>query len=561
KLTLASSPKLRTQERGHLPKAKLPTQEERVAAEMEEIQKHPFRARPLDRRIFESTGELGVPKVAARAVTEPVEFSLQVDRRSAQPRVRAPPAPVAQEPAFRAKPAPSQRRTATVAAAAAAQGVFKPTIPVSPKLRGGRRAASAPVRRQLPHPSATAAAPKRAPACKALTLTQPKAFQLSTSSRGEGEKQRARQQQEQDALDLAEARKVKAQPAPDFSRRSQAVKGEQKEMKPLTEVKPFQLRSSIRHKEAVASFQRESSSLAERESRESSGFHALPLPQTTYTAETERARAAHALVVPLPMQLQSGLRAAKRADFNQEVGEKQAKLEDVRNTLTKQQQQRESLEVQEWRRRAVEEGGLMFKAKPIGTADQYPSKAPPATPLTTPFSPKLLTKARSCMKEARHSVPLAALPLHKNTSHAPPHTHTAPSRALGSAAKPPPPPTSSPRARSSFATPAPAKTSLAVFGDAAAAIRAATAATNLGPAIRNAAANAAAAVAGEGAGVRVKGDTGGAPASASKLLSPCTPRTPCTASKMSTRSSLHKCADEAGAERRDAALTQALQAL
>jgi hypothetical protein len=137
---MASSPKLRTQERGqHIVKAKIPTQEEREAAEMEEIQKHPFRARPLDRRIFESTGELGVPKVAARPVTEPVEFSLQVDKRSTQPRVRAPlypPAAVeAEEPpsGFKAKPAPGQRKTSAGSSSTSSTSsayVFKVRIPL-----------------------------------------------------------------------------------------------------------------------------------------------------------------------------------------------------------------------------------------------------------------------------------------------------------------------------------------------------------------------------------------------------------------------------------------------
>ena len=115
KLTIGQSPKLRTKKRGQYAassKPRAPTAEERVSAEMEEIGRHPFRARKLDRRIFESAGELGVPKVAARPVTEPTEFQFQADKRSAQPRVRASVSSSSVSPtkrstsSFRAKPAP-----------------------------------------------------------------------------------------------------------------------------------------------------------------------------------------------------------------------------------------------------------------------------------------------------------------------------------------------------------------------------------------------------------------------------------------------------------------------
>jgi hypothetical protein len=291
-------------------------------------------------------------------------------------------------------------------------------------------------------------------------------------------------------------------------------------------VKPFQLRSSLRHEEAVANFQRESSSLAEREKL--SEFHALPVPKTTYRAETVSAPPAHALVVPLPMRLQSGLRAAKRADFNQEVGQNAAKLADMRNTLTKQKLQREGLEVQERRRKTIAEGGLMFQAKPISTADQYPTQAVPSTPLTTPFSPKLLTKARSCMKEARYppSVPLAAS-THSNST----VKH------------------SSPRARSSFATPASAKAPVSVFSQAWRPAPAPAA-----PAVPAAAAPAPFAATGAGAAV---------PASASKMISPSNSSS--SAKRLTRSSATPKGAvpgvEDAGEMQRDAALTQALQAL
>ena len=48
-----------------------------------------FKAKPIDKRIFDSMGELGVPKVAAKPVTETVPFELRIDKRAT---IRPPPA-------------------------------------------------------------------------------------------------------------------------------------------------------------------------------------------------------------------------------------------------------------------------------------------------------------------------------------------------------------------------------------------------------------------------------------------------------------------------------------
>jgi hypothetical protein len=114
-ITVGQSPKLRTKKRGQFAasRPKPPTHEEQEAAEMEEIGRHPFKALPLDRRIFDSAGEMGVPKVAARPVTEPHEFEFRSDKRTAQPRVRDLAATVgsAERPAlFKARPAPKADR-------------------------------------------------------------------------------------------------------------------------------------------------------------------------------------------------------------------------------------------------------------------------------------------------------------------------------------------------------------------------------------------------------------------------------------------------------------------
>ena len=60
--------------------------------------------------------------------------------------------------------------------------------------------------------------------------------------------------------------------------------------------------------------------------------------------------------------------------------------------------EKENREILELRKKTVEEGGLLFKAKPIQTKDVYKTKASVMQPLTQPKSPLLQTKNRGMMK-------------------------------------------------------------------------------------------------------------------------------------------------------------------
>ena len=82
KVTLPISPKLQTKRRGDYASAThQKTYEERIDDEMKEIKEHPFKAKAINKRIFESNGELGVPKVEAKKTTEPIAFNLRLDLR------------------------------------------------------------------------------------------------------------------------------------------------------------------------------------------------------------------------------------------------------------------------------------------------------------------------------------------------------------------------------------------------------------------------------------------------------------------------------------------------
>jgi hypothetical protein len=51
--------------------------------EEEIMQAHQYKSKPVDHRIFESMGDMGVPKVKSRPLTEPVDIHFHSDERMA----------------------------------------------------------------------------------------------------------------------------------------------------------------------------------------------------------------------------------------------------------------------------------------------------------------------------------------------------------------------------------------------------------------------------------------------------------------------------------------------
>ena len=283
---------------------------------------------------------------------------------------------------------------------------------MSPKFNGGARASVAPARRQRVPFSLTATSTASAPA-EPLKLTEPKEFKFRSDNRGEFHKAQLEKQIAQEQEALAAARERKAQPMPDFNKpvfQPDLVSHKA----PATETKPFQLRSSARHADAVTAFQQEVTHLAEAE--KAASFHARPVPATTYKPDYEYTEPVdHIPVVPLPMTLESARRALKRQEFDLVMGQKMAQLEVMQESIAKQKLEQENERIRELRRKSVEDGGLMFKAKPVITKDQFPTKFVPSAPLTTPLSPQLRTATKIRPSSIANSTPLASSGLAKTS--------------------------------------------------------------------------------------------------------------------------------------------------
>ena len=230
----------------------------------------PFKAQPIDQNVFESHGDLGVPRVEKKACTVPVEFHFAIEERvqarhaddvMAEPHV---------EP-FRANPVPSYI-FAGVTGVPPKQPITL-TVPESPAITKPRKITvepEAPVLQFKAHPMPD--------------LTQ--VFQPVHSVNTIEIKPFERQEQYPDPREvraqlaaeeerkLAEMRTFHANPVPT----SDPFPVPQVEQRPVTVPEPFNLESEKRHEEYVQVFTEKVEKMTEEE-RKAAEFKAQPVPK------------------------------------------------------------------------------------------------------------------------------------------------------------------------------------------------------------------------------------------------------------------------------------------
>lgn len=386
-LTVAHAPVLQTELRSKsAQRSRVQSREEREEQLMQELQAKPFKARPLDRRIlYESAGDIGVPKVQPKPVTEAVGFELQYEKaRASHQHTEPSEGPSVPESAFKARPVPV---TLKEPAPLPPKREVSLTLPMSPKMHGGERASSAPARRQKPHHAQQEAerqqreqAQLQAAAQKPRGVTQPQEFSLLTASRGAHyqamleEKVQREQEQLQAYLGAMQSQQriastklmrralqtvdVPAKPAP----------------RDATVPQPFQLSSVGKHEEARERLRAKKQLEDAQRVQQASAFKAKPVPKTLFE-DTENVLqhnrqhvAPHEPVQPQKVVLESDLRAEKRRQFDAQVAEKQAAQAAAKREGEQRQAEAEQRLLQELRRKTIAEGGLVFKAQPVGLA-------------------------------------------------------------------------------------------------------------------------------------------------------------------------------------------------
>eukprot|EP01041_Mallomonas_annulata_P009729 gene9729-20233_t len=419
RLTQPVSPTLQTRIRSTQHASPPPRNSQDVKDEIDvEEMKFKFKARTVDQRIFQSAGELGVPKIPPKATTETRTIRLQTEERSElrKAKVVIPKETEGMKP-FKARPVPASLYEARTVVPLTNSGNSnnnnsKPPLRGKPKVqsaapvsadaavpRDRRRSTSAPPARVLQPtvtvpPVARAQSPSPRPA---LTLTEPKEFNLRTNQRGlmHQATMAHRRKQEEDGIRMA--REVSARPLPDLSRPF-VPKILPKE---LTEFEEFTLVSVQRHRAASAAFLREL--MVKEEDDKQSSFRARELPGTTYKPVVITHPEDRPPVVPTVVELASDSRAQRRKVFDDSVAVKKLQQIQERAAHERQQQLDEDDEIRLLRSKPVSEGGFTFKAAPVLMTDPFPVKAQPIMPLTEPMSPHLHTAARKRLQDRMES--------------------------------------------------------------------------------------------------------------------------------------------------------------
>lgn len=274
-------------------RARPSTAKSRDELEAEELARiPPFKALPLNMKVLESHGELGVPKVTKRPLTEPQEFHLKTDARA---QLRPPPAP-----------AEDRRRTR------------KRTATEAELLQQGR-------------------------------ITAPSPFNLKTEERGMEKERRLQEQVVAEEARRRSLRNPRAQPLPATTDMPQVVRRPQVPLPTVPE--PFELESLKRHKEEVRRLESERR-LAARQEAAAHEFHALPnLSNVAPPMVPEKSR--KPLTQIWDKQLRSEVRAVERTQFDKQLEEKHMANAQQRAVLEARRKNEEEKEIRKLRRQMV----------------------------------------------------------------------------------------------------------------------------------------------------------------------------------------------------------------
>lgn len=367
-LTEAMSPKLSTKMRASSTGRTRPKSREEMEVDaVAEASKHPFKAKPVDKRIFSSLGELGVPKVAAKPATTCEEFTFHYNEERAAQRLHKAELSDSSKTThfhFKANPMPDFASSSIPAHVSITRPL---TVACSPKLAGGRRSSSAPPRRQLPHHDEVAKdlkakdAEDRARNLKRLRLTEPEEFRLSTNERGLIARQMFNRKLQEEITQEKRKRNFKAQHV-NFDK---GVFMPQPSKKELTDFKAFHLQTDDRHAVAASRLAKDEEIRCAKEI-EDMHFHARPMPKATNdpTAAFKVHKDGKPVTRPEAISFATDERVNKRKIFEKELARKRKAQADQLHILEQEKEKSDIENLNMLRRRPIEEGGLCFKAAP-----------------------------------------------------------------------------------------------------------------------------------------------------------------------------------------------------
>ncbi|KAL8468785.1 hypothetical protein ACS0TY_031833 [Phlomoides rotata] len=234
-LTAPKSPLLQTSLRARPPKIK--TSEELETEELENIPQ--FKARPLNKKIFESKGDMGIFSNMKKQVTIPQEFNFAVDKRIPPPTAVVDlfdKLSICSESHHEKPPLPRLTTPNPFHLHTDERGAEKERRLAEELLQKQLEEERARVPKAHPYPYTTDY-PVIPPKPEPKPCTKPSPFQLESLVRHEEEIQREMEERRRKEIEEEEMRKFKAQPI----LKEDPIPVPEKERKPLTEVQEFNL--------------------------------------------------------------------------------------------------------------------------------------------------------------------------------------------------------------------------------------------------------------------------------------------------------------------------------
>jgi targeting protein for Xklp2 len=354
----------------------------------EEPKPEPFKARPLNKKIFESSGEIGVPRVEKRQPTIPESPQFNVNFRAAMRRNPAP-------EEVRAMEEEELRQAREFKAGPITHYAFKgghrqerhmPTIPHSPALSTKERAHMRPQAEDIVHKEVIShefkARPMKiveqpfVPKLGEVHLTEPIPFDLATERRRIEEEQRLQDKVEEERRQLEAARNFKARPVP--------KKALQNPFKPhldlkVTEPEPFELESVQKHELYQEHFH-EMIDEEERVRRENMEFKARAFK---HSKPFITQRSTKPLTTLDDVVLNSDVRASHRREFDNKLLAKEIAQQEADRKRQILEKERQKQEVKKLRQQLVH--------KPLPVPDTMYRVGfipkPSDQPLTAPKTP------------------------------------------------------------------------------------------------------------------------------------------------------------------------------
>lgn len=402
-VTKPQAPCLRTEQRSNsVGRPKPLSRDEIEEREMKEAQALSFKAKPVNKRIFDSMGVNGVPKVQVKEPTVFSEFHLSSEDRAAyrKSQIKSESTQSNEKSCFKALAMPDFSKTSTRPRTPCNRP--KLTEAHSPKLSGGQRSSSAPARRQKPpHEEVEKRKLMEANEWKQKLkekphLTCPIDVHLKTTERGNASQQSLHERIHRQMLEEKKATEVHATPFNEkIFKNAFSVSASQKN---LTEFSEFKLKTDERHSQYHEATMKSMEKM-QQDVKKMAEFHARPLPSTTHHPGFTPAHSEKEPVTPRNIHLNSEQRAQQRKCFDAAVYKARQDEKDLREQQKVAKQEKENIELQRLRRTPVSEGGMLFKASEVMTKDPYRVKHVNSNPLTEPISPNLRTALRTRVNE------------------------------------------------------------------------------------------------------------------------------------------------------------------